>query len=351
MEMYKLETKPAEEWRHLWESNPEFARVGGDWPIGWLLEDAHDHIIGYVGNIPVAYEFQGKRLTAAATHAWVVDAAHRRSTIALVHRYFSQKNVDLFIDASANYEAGKIFEAMHGHRIPSPRSDIALFWVTDHSRFVSSLLKRKGLPDAPVPRYLAGGLMWGATEARRRWQSLWSSSGSSGGQIQLIAQFDERFDDFWERLKFARDVILCVRDRRTLTWHFSHALARGEAWIFVVSDGSSICGYSIFLRQDNRALGLKRLRLVDVQVLPGREDTLGHMISAALVKCRAEGLHMLESVGFGGATRRFLEAQAPYRRRLPAWMFFYKARDQRLDQELSSAVQWDVCSYDGDGSL
>jgi len=351
MGLYRLETKTADEWRHLWERNPEFVRVGDDWPIGWLLEDARDQIVGYVGNIPVAYEFRGQHLTAAATHAWVVDAAHRRSTIPLVHRYFSQKNVDLFIDASANYEAGKIFEAMHGHRTPSPRSDIALFWVTDHPRFVSSLLKRKGIPDARVARYLLSGLMWGAGLTKQHRRRLWRSSVGSGGHIQLLTQFDERFDDFWERQRLARDVILCVRDRQTLAWHFHYALARGEAWIFVLFEGSSIRAYAIFLRQDNRAVGLRRVRLVDVQALPGFEDALGPMIAAALVKCRSEGVHMLESIGFGGATRSFLEWHAPHRRRLPAWMFFYKVRDQRLDRELSRAEQWDVCSYDGDGSL
>jgi hypothetical protein len=351
MGRYNLEKKTAEEWRHLWEGNPELIRLGGDWPIGWVLEHRGEEIVGYFGNIPVAYEFQRKRLTAAATHAWVVDTAHRNSTILLVHRYFNQKTVDLFVDASANYEAGKVFEAMHGHRTPSPRSDVGLFWVIDHPRFVSSLLKRKGIRDARVLEYLGGGLVWAAGHIKRQSERLEGRSGRAAMDIQFLTRFDERFDELWQRLRLGPDLLRCVRDSQTLTWHFRYALARREAWIVVALEGSSICAYSIFLRQDNRALGLKRVRLVDFQALPGRGDTLPEMISAALVKCRPEGVHMLESIGFGRATRTFLESLAPHRRRLPAWMFFYKARDKRLDQQLSRPELWDVCSYDGEGSL
>jgi hypothetical protein len=146
-------------------------------------------------------------------------------------------------------------------------------------------------------------------------------------------------------------VLRSVRDRQTLEWHFGHALAKGDAWIFAALDGSVISAYSVFVRQDNRAVGLKRVSLADFQSLDSECMALLPMISAALTRCHTEGVDLLESIGFSVKKRGLLEAYAPFRRRLPAWRFFYKARDERLHQQLSRPELWDVCSYDGDGSL
>jgi hypothetical protein len=240
---------------------------------------------------------------------------------------------------------------MHGRPVPSARSDTALFWVSDDLGFAASMMKQKGLPDSAIVRHVLAGFAWGRARVTSRWRGGWDTARWPEGRVQNLPQFDERFDGFWDRLRVARDQILCLRDRRTLTWHFGEALAKGEAWIYAVTDGPDICAYAVFLRQDNPTVGLRRVRLADFRALPGSEYCLGWVISAALVKCRSEGLHMLECVGFGAQTRGLLDAHAPYRRRLPASMFFYKAADGRLHQELTSAAHWDVCPYDGDGSL
>lgn len=348
---YNLKMKTAEEWRYLWEANPEFIRIGDKWPIGWVLEDRRQEIVGYFGNIPVAYEFQGKRLTAAAAHGWVVDTTHRGSTIQLVDRYFSQSTVDLFVSTTTNYPAGKRFEAMHGSRIPSPHNDVALFWVTDHLRFCSSLLQRKGIPAARLLKHALGGLVWGYGQAKAGINRVSRRSRLQGACIQPLTWFDERFDEFWLRLRRAGGMLRCVRDRQTLEWHFGQASAKGDAWIFVALQGSLISAYSVFVRQDNRAVGLKKVRLADFQSLDSDFMVLLPMISAALTRCRTEGVHVLESIGFGAGKRAILEAHAPFRRRLPVWMFFYKATDERLAQQLSRPEVWDACSYDGDASL
>ena len=75
------------------------------------------------------------------------------------------------------------------------------------------------------------------------------------------------------------------------------------------------------------------------------------MISAALARCRREGIHMFEVVGFGAETKVRIEALAPYRRRLPSWMFLYKAQDAVLAKQLENSAGWDPCTYDGDGWL
>jgi hypothetical protein len=46
-----------------------------------------------------------------------------------------------------------------------------------------------------------------------------------------------------------------------------------------------------------------------------------------------------------------LDRRAPYRRKLPAWPFYYHAADTVLNQTLRDPRIWDPSAFDGDASL
>ena len=70
---YGLETKPYEQWTHLWSDNPAYRPNRDNLPIGWVLEGENKEILGYLGNVPLNYEFEGRTLLATAARAWVVE--------------------------------------------------------------------------------------------------------------------------------------------------------------------------------------------------------------------------------------------------------------------------------------
>ena len=78
---------------------------------------------------------------------------------------------------------------------------------------------------------------------------------------------------------------------------------------------------------------------------------LSPLLSWALRRCSEEGVHVLESTG------RWLEEGAPfdriahYRRRLPNWIFVYRASDARLAERLSDPRVWAPSLFDSDSSL
>ena len=84
--------------------------------------------------------------------------------------------------------------------------------------------------------------------------------------------------------------------------------------------------YAILKRQDHAPSGLKRMRLVDYQSIDS-DDALGPIIAAAIARCRRERIHTLEHVGCGLPKMRTFDALAPYRRKLPAWPYYFKAAD------------------------
>jgi hypothetical protein len=145
-------------------------------------------------------------------------------------------------------------------------------------------------------------------------------------------------------------VLLNFRDRRMLGWHFAGPMRAKQLWILTVSRERLMRAYAILKRQDHPPSGLTRMRMVDYQSIDS-DDALWPIIGAAIARCWAERIQTLEHVASGLPKMRTFDALAPYRRKLPAWPFYFKATDPGLEIELADPLRWDASSYGGDASM
>ncbi len=340
-------TKSYVEWKHLWINNPAYLPFRNALPIGWVLERQDKKIVGYLGNIPLFYEFGGRRLLASVAHAWVVDTRYRPYSLALLDLYFAQKKVELFLNATvgpAGFESFNVFQSL---RVPVGDWDRSVFWITNGQGFLAAWLAGKAVPLAkPLSYGLAVGLAIKQAISNRPF-----SHNGSEQKFHLCKDIDGRFDIFWESLRKCNpNLLLGVRTREALEWHFRYPLRNNEVWILTAGT-DPVIAYAIFLRYDNPKAALTRMRLVDYQALDGNTTLLAPMLSWALEKCRREGIHMLESIGFRAEKRKVITKLAPYHRELPCWLYFYKTRDGSLAERLSDPNVWDPTQFDGDASL
>lgn len=120
-----------------------------------------------------------------------------------------------------------------------------------------------------------------------------------------------------------------------------------------IGDDSRMLAYAIFCQRDSpdSALKLKRIQLVDFQVLDGNMQLLVGILAWGLAKCQEEDVHMLEAFGFRPEKQAVIDSLAPYRRKLPSWWYFYKPTNKALGAELQDPAAWDPSHFDGDTSL
>lgn len=342
-----LSTKPYEEWKHQWMDNFAYLQSQTRLPIGWVLEN-DKKIVGSLGNIPLFYELDGKRLLASVAHAWAVDAQYRGYALWLVDRYFSQKTVELFLNATVGPSAAESFAIFESSRVPSGEWGSSAFAITRYRECVTSLLVMKGVPLARVCSYpLALGISIKDKLAKPR-----LSQCETGLEVKCCFEFDDRFDVFWNALRSTNPHVLrAVRTKEILEWHFRYGLRNKKVWIVTTDQGAVLKAYAIFLRQDNPAFGLKRMRLVDFQTLDGNTTPLLPMLLWAVQRCRKEGIAMLESIGFCADKTKVISKVLTYKRRLPSWLYFYKTRDKSLGERLGDPNAWDPSQFDGDASL
>src|ERR1700685_276793 len=344
---YRLEPETREEWIHLWANNPVYHQLR-DWPIGWVFEDEGQRMVAYIGNVPLLYKLGDQRLTVTASRALVVDIPYRSYSFPLLNQFFKQKQVDLFLDTTVNAEAATVHEVFRALRVPMGTWNEAAFWITNYRGFSASVLATKEFKGA---KWLSEPLS-AALFLRDRIEGRFWKTRCNGTEANFCSEFDERFDDFWQqlRLNFPRR-LLANRSREMLAWHFKRPMENGKAWVLTVDKGSKLAAYAIFFRQDNSASSLKRMRLVDFQVLDGNAESLRPLICLALARCRQEGIHMLECMGFAPDKQRVIEALAPHRRKLTSWRYFYKATNRQLAKTLKDPKVWDPSCFAGEASL
>lgn len=343
---YGLVSKGYDEWSHLWLGNPLYQELRADWSIGWVLEDEQQRIVGSMCDIPLLYEFEGKRITAHSGRHWVAEPAYRSFSLALLERVVNQADVDLYVNNTVTAEAMAPLSIFDLPRVPVGVWDQSAFWITGYRGFVESFLVVKNCPLARALSYPLSAAVF-----LKDWLSK-NALCDSDVEVTVCSGFDERFDGFWMDLKNRNPhVLLAVRSREMLDWHYKYALLEGRLWITAVVDGPRLVAYAIFERRDKPQFGLKRMSLVDFQSLDGSTALLSPLLSWALKKCRDEGIHVLENVGRWLEEGELIKTLAPYQRKLSTWSYFYRANNRQLAERLREPRAWAPSWFDGDASL
>jgi hypothetical protein len=339
-----LDKRTREEWEHLWVDNPVYKKLP-KWPIGWVAENDNE-IVGYFGNIPLNYRFKGRDIVGSSLYSTSLDAPFRGHAILLIKRFLRwSHSVEYMVCTTANASSSKLIEATRAPHPPAGDWGNSVFWITNYDGFLAGALQKKGLPKWLAYPASATLMLRDKLTKPRSWMNQQS-------QLETCSGFDQRFDVFWEELKNTYPGrLLSDRSCETLQWHFKYALIQKRVWILAFMEGARIAAYSIFYRHDNRDINLKRVRLIDFQVLNGDSKILVPMLAWALRRCQEEGIHMLEAYGFRPDKQHVIDSLAPYRRKLPSWFYFYKTWDKSFGEELKDPQVWDPSHYDGDSSL
>jgi len=339
-----LSFKSREEWKRLWIENPAYKQAS-QWHLGWVAQKQDGKIVGYVGHVPLSYQFRGQNLIAACAYGLVIDGEYRGHGVHLLRRHLSDKYTDVVLTSTANVNSGELCDALCS-RVPTGNWCEAAFWITNYRGFAESTMRRKRWPNWLSLPASAGLALRDAATRNRRWTRLKSSCA-----FELRPGFDESFDVFWRALKLTYpERFLATRSTESLRWHFKDALMQGTLWILTAGD-SPIRAYAIFCRDDNSAIGLTRVRLIDFQTLYRDAEDLAPMLAWAFRRCREQDIHMLETAGLRPDKQQVVDSLSPYRRKLDFWCYFYRARDKYLAQQLRDPTVWDPSLFDADSAL
>lgn len=334
-----------ERWARLWNDNPFRSELPA--PVGWLLENEVQGIVGTLTNIGRMYTYNGERVRVATASAWAVDPPYRSSAMFLAKQFFSQKNIDLFLNTTASDAASEIFKAFRCSEIPDPSYMRVLFWVTGYLGFAGSALRKLHMPLVPGLRHAAAMGLYCQDLIRQR------RIGFRLTRTCVLYSFDKRFDTFWESIRSRQDRLLGFRTAESLAWQFGPALESGSAAVIALLEGEALSGYLIMTRNDDPRIGLRRFFVADIQALGDEADVVLTLMQAALQHAVRSAVDVVEAVGFHKSKRELLEQLNPSHRRYPSCPYLYKVKpgSQPLGDSLRNPDVWDASLFDGDATL
>ncbi|HYL83570.1 MAG TPA: hypothetical protein VE263_05000 [Candidatus Angelobacter sp.] len=339
-----------ENWRRLWRENPALAGTKEAAPIGWVLETSHE-IVGFLGSIPLQYEFRGAVLRAAATCRFAVDPAYRAFSHLLVVSFFRQKNIDLFLNTTATAAAAKMMTAVKASPMPQSDYGTVLFWVLDARQFTKAVFDKMGVQKSlqGAGSAIAALLL----KADRAIRSRAPRATSSKYRIQKtsVHEAGPEFERLWS--DFARHTprLWARHSWEVLRWHFDPPGNRRVSVVLGCYAGDELMGYAVVRHEPCCAGEIRRSLVADLLAREDDPEVVEQLLAAALGSAQDAGCHVLEVMGFPDSIRQVARRSKPYARGYPAHPFYFKARDRDLQEALIDRDAWYACPFDGDATL
>jgi hypothetical protein len=339
-----------ERWRRMWRDNPALQAGGAELPMGWVLEVGKT-IVGYLGCIPLLYDYDGRTLLAVAASAFGVLPPYRGYSLKLAAAFYRLGAPDLFLNTTANEAAGKVSRLFGASPIPQRDYDRVLFWVLQAPAFLGAYLRK--LKYGSLTASMAGHLLSGLLRCEMKLRERGPHRTTNAADLDLLEphRIGSEFDDLWHRKTHERKRLLGYRTAQVLRWHFGWLPHFQRGTIIAARRAGKLAGYAAIIREQVAEVGLIRSRVVDIIVERDDQQVLDQLLERAYQLAESDGSHVLELWGFPKNVRERFLAWNPYSRPVPAWPFFYKVRNSQLRSELQAEDIWYASLYDGDGSL
>src|SRR5208282_3724983 len=340
-----------ENWQRLWQQNPALVGAGANLPIGWVQEAGDGQIVGYLGSIPLLYQFGQQTLLATATTSYAVDPAYRSRSLGLVGSFFRQKGCDLYLDTTATVAAGRIMLAFKAQQVPQKHYGTVLFWVLDAQAFLRAAMQRLRLGEnfGAMGAWVGSPILHGDTFLRgRRPRS--GSVRFSCRQLR-VEEIGDDFQDLWQRKLQEKARVLACRTPEVLRWHFLIPHSDRTPHVLACYSGGQMEGYIVVVIGRDKSLGLDRAGVADLMAAGGNPEVIRELLAGAYEIAKENRCAVLELLGFPAEVRRICLEGKPYSRNYPACPFFYKTDRPELLQVLSKEESWYACPFDGDATL
>ncbi|MGX1109177.1 MULTISPECIES: hypothetical protein [Bradyrhizobium] len=346
-ERWGLAKDSLENWDRLWRQNPAMAAAKSQPSMGWVLETAHG-IVGYQGNVPMLYQFEGRAMIAATAAGLVIEPAYRTRCITLLASFFRQRDVDLFVITHSTASVVNQSKALHARPLPRADYDKVLFWILDVHQFARVLAAKFGLGRGmeAVGAFLASSAL--------RLDTLYR--GPRGLPISKITEIEvndigDEFEALWRRKLGEVPRLLADRSPASLRWHFTLPGSCSTVAVLCCHRFQRLAGYAVVLHAIDRETGLRRSMLADILVEQDDPDVTEALLDAAYANAVASGGHLFEVVGLPGHIRQILMRWKPYVRTYPTDPLIYKTTDEALARALEDENAWYAGPFDGDATL
>lgn len=333
-----LKTLDFKSWNKLWTKSPL-----KDETRGWLIENKNE-IVGYLGNIIREYKINNKIIRTACSHSFVVKKEYRYLSFILLRKFFSQKNILLFLNTSSNKEASKIWIKLNAKKIPLNNSTVINFLPLNLKQITKAYFKKKNIY---INKFYLNSLDFILRIFFFKKINLFKKI-KFYNEIKLISKINKKFNLFFNKYNKKLNKIISNNNQRWLSWLYNNKIKKKEAWIYVAYKNSKITGYACCIKKYNKISGIKKVLLTKLFALENDNNILKKLISNCIIEAQKRKYHVIEYIGFDKTRNDLLELFGSLKRSFINYPLYYKTYDLKLDKFLKNTKSWELGFDDGD---
>lgn len=338
-------------WNWLFAENPAL-EANPDAPIGWIL-DCGGEVVGYLGNIPMAYVRGAETYRGATCCALYVREPFRAQSVKLMSAFFRQRGVDLFLSTTANDASLPLYQLFKAVTPPDASFLTDFAWVGDVDELlrheaekyvgwsaVAALLARASAP------FVRLGLRIANRDLRR-----YARNASVDVEPVRLQDVDGRFDALWQAVRTSGH-LMAQRCSRTLRWYMSDPDRGSDVHLLAAMGPHGIEGYALCARHHAHVSDFSRFNVFDILLHPEAPDgTLEVLLVRAADLAAKEHAALMILTGYSAHVASKLPKLRPFERPRPISSVHVKPVNPALAGAAIVPGFWFATPLDGDRSL
>jgi hypothetical protein len=317
-----------------WKANPF---MDSSIPPGWILEKDRSRIFGFIGNIPVKYQINGKIGNAVASSSWYVRPEVQGIwSIKLFYAFLKQANVDMFLNTTPVENVEKIIEKLGFSPLKLPFNQTEYWYLIDYDKifnlFTNRFLKSRKIL-YPFIKITSFKLKVFSQIKRRYKNNLGDKSATSNYECSLCTHCDDSFTELWEKNRKENATTL-YRDARTLNWLYFADAVKEKRFVIKCTQkpDDRVVGYMVFDRDYHHDVEVKILKLKDAYIPRINEQIISSFIAFSLNLAKELNASALRLWAADQTMEKILKKKMKTKRKLII-PYYYKL-DKILDLEI-----------------
>ena len=323
------------------DANPARHDLGA--PAGWVVADAEDRPVAFVGNLVQRLWSGERRLHGATGFSIIVSEAARGRARGLIQAVMRQPNVFAAYTLNANPSAARLYPRQGLSPWPPRTHDLKLSWVVDPLELAQGRLLRVLLERAP--RLADPHREHFMNRRLRRRPAAAAMAATAADQVEALADLSDGSDyaAFWTALR-AEGRMVADRSPEVLRWRLADPDRTDPPILLAYRRDGSIGGYAMAVLAKANPIEPASLEIIDLIALEDEPQAIPALM-AELMRCARD---------LGAAKLRLQVVAEDMVRRLGGWS--RRARREggwghcwaRMDPAGPATHSWQPTPFDGD---
>ena len=339
---YGMNIQTSDNWKKTWTTNPQIKK-GLKIPKGWVAIK-HNKIIGVLENFPKLFKVKRRLLKIACKSTWVVEKKYRSYSMLLLNKYFNQKNVDLFLCTTANFNVNKIMTAKGAYENPTKSCSEVEFIILNTYKIIKAFFIKKKISRFNFLVQTINFIFNIFFYSKLNFKNILKVK----KKYKIVNFCDKESMSFLTNNYFYKNKVGEFRDKTWLNWNLNIRKYNKEIWTIKSYHKNKLSGCCICIGETEQKLKVKRVFLANIRVLNVKNEIFDDLIKICILEAKNRNYDILEFKNLNEVLKKKMGKYNFLKRKFINNPYLFKFKNNKFNLFCKNKKIWETSLLDGD---